>query len=132
MAHQLSTEDKDLIQAARHIISLRFKADWHSIGRSLRTHSGKVFSSVHLEAHIGRVAICAEAVALGMAAASGDTEIDTVVAVNHMGEVVAPCGMCRELISDYSPAAKVIVPAKNGEEVISVSKLLPNKYVNKA
>jgi cytidine deaminase len=87
-----------------------------------------VFSAVHLEAHVGRVAVCAEAVAIGMGAAVGDTEIETIVAVDRAGEVVAPCGMCRELISDYAPGANVIVPGPAGPELVPVGQLLPNKY----
>jgi cytidine deaminase len=94
----------------------------------MRTRSGKVFRAVHLEAFVGRVAVCAEAVAIGMGAADGDTEIETIVAVNRAGEIVTPCGMCRELISDYSPLAKVIVPGDAGPKLVSVGELLPNKY----
>lgn len=39
---------------------------------------------------------------IGAVATSGDTQIDTIVAVNELGAIVSPCGMCRELISDYS------------------------------
>ena len=63
-----------------------------------------------------------------MAAAEGDTEVDYVLAVNSKGEVVSPCGMCRELISDYSPNAKVIVPVPDGHTVTTVKELLPNKF----
>jgi len=132
MGTQLSNDDKALVGEARRIISLRYKENWHHIGCALRTRSGKIFSVVHLEAHVGRIAVCAEAVTIGMAAALGDTEIDTIVAVNRNGEVVAPCGMCRELISDYAPMARVIVPGECGEEVVPVTGLLPNKYVRKS
>jgi cytidine deaminase len=88
-----------------------------------------VFTAVHLEAYIGRVAVCAEAIAVGMGAAVGDTNIEVIVAVNRDGDVVAPCGICRELISDYAPRAKVIVPGIAGPELVSVATLLPNKYV---
>jgi cytidine deaminase len=94
----------------------------------MRTRSGRVFQAVHLEAFVGRVAVCAEAVAIGMGAADGDTDIETIVAVNRAGEVIAPCGMCRELISDYSPLAKVIVPGEAGPQIVAVAELLPNKY----
>ena len=96
---------------------------------ALRTRSGKVFSAVHLEAYIGRVAVCAEAVAIGMGAAAGDTDIELIVAVNRAGDVVAPCGMCRELISDYAPQAEVCVSSATGPTRVQVSVLLPgNKY----
>ena len=127
----LSNENRALVHEARKIIEKRFKPNWHQVGSALRTRSGKIFSAVHLEAHVGRIAVCAEAVTLGMAAAEGDTEIDTIVAVDHLGNIVSPCGMCREFISDYSPNACVIAPGNNGEEVIMIGKLLPNKYARK-
>jgi len=37
---------------------------------------------------------------IGIAASEGYTEIETIVAVNEQGDVVSPCGMCREVISD--------------------------------
>jgi cytidine deaminase len=121
----LDSNDKKLIEAARSIISKRFKEDYHHVGAALQTKSGKIFSAVHLEAYIGRVAVCAEAIAIGMAAAEGDTEIETIVAVDRQGQVVPPCGMCRELISDYAPSCKVIVTE---EESTAINELLPRKY----
>jgi cytidine deaminase len=56
----------------------------------MRTRSGKVFEAVHLEAYVGRVAVCAEAIAIGMGAAAGDTQIECIVAVNRSGDVVTP------------------------------------------
>lgn len=124
----LNEKDRALVAAAREIIAKRFKEDYHHVGAALRTKSGKVYSAVHLEAYIGRISVCAEAVALGMAAADGDTQIDTIVAVDRRGEVVSPCGMCRELVLDYSRDAKVIVIGANGEESMPMASLLPQKY----
>lgn len=124
----LSQPDQDLVEAAKAIIKLRYKEDWHHVGAALRTRSGKVFSAVHLEAYIGRIAVCAEAIALGMAAAAGDTEIDTIVAVNKDGKIVSPCGMCREMISDYSPNAVVIIMREGHVSAVQISELLPEKY----
>jgi cytidine deaminase len=50
------------------------------------------------------------------------------VIVNRGGEVVAPCGICRELMSDYAPDAEVIAPGAEGPERASIRTLLPNKY----
>jgi cytidine deaminase len=124
----LNEANQALVAAAQAIIAQRFKEDYHHVGAALRTKSGQIFSAVHLEAYVGRIAVCAEAIALGMAAATGDTAIDTIAAVNRRGEIVAPCGMCRELISDYAPDAQVIVPNDSGPEVVPVLMLLPNKY----
>jgi cytidine deaminase len=124
----LTREDRALIDAARRIIALRRKPEWHSVGCALRTRSGRVFTSVHVGAYVGRIDVCAEAIAIGMGAAEGDTDIATIVAVNKEGHVVAPCGMCRELIADYGPGARVIVPGPAGDQVVPIAELLPNKY----
>ena len=120
----IELKDRELIENARAIIAKRFKENYHHIGAALRTKSGKVFSAVHLEAYVGRVAVCAEAIAIGMAAAAGDTQIETIVAVNSHGRVIPPCGICRELISDYSSECKVIITEV---ESISIGELLPKK-----
>ncbi len=113
--------DEKLIEKARLIIRKRYKEGCHHVGAALRTQSGKEFASVHIEAYVGRITVCAEAIAIGMAAAYGDTEIDTIVAVNSQGKVVPPCGMCRELILDYSPDAKVILEENNHYKTMLVS-----------
>ena len=125
MVSPVELKDKDLIENARSIITKRFKEDYHHVGAALRTKSGKVFSAVHLEAYVGRVAVCAEAIAIGMAAAAGDTELETIVAVDRKGRVVPPCGICRELISDYAPRCNVIV---TDTEILTINELLPRKY----
>lgn len=127
-ASLLSAADMALVDAARRIIALRRKPEWHSVGCALRTRSGRVFTSVHVGAYVGRIDVCAEAIAIGMGAAEGDTDIETIVAVNKDGHVVAPCGMCRELIADYGPQARVIVPGPQGDQGVSIASLLPNKY----
>ncbi len=124
----LDPRDQQLVEIATELISKRFREDYHHIAAALRTVSGKIFTGVHVEAYIGRITVCGEAVAIGAAATGGDTEIDTIVAVNELGDIVSPCGMCRELISDYGPDAKVII-VRQGEPVkVPVLELLPDKY----
>ena len=106
----LSKADQELIAAARAAIKQRYRDDWQEVGAALRTRSGKIFTGVNLDAYLGRMAVCAEAVALGRAFAEvGDDGIETIVAVRHPPPdekdqtiaVVSPCGACRELIFDY-------------------------------
>jgi len=125
----LSEQDHHLVEIARELIARRFREGYHHIAAALRTTSGQIFTGVHVEAYIGRITVCGEAVAIGAAATGGDTAIDTIVAVNELGTIVSPCGMCRELISDYAPAAQVII-LRQGEPVkVPVLELLPDKYV---
>ena len=133
----LTARDLELIEAASEAIRRRYRYDWQEVGAALRMRSGKIFTGVSLDAYLGRMAVCAEAVAIGQAITnSGETAIETIVAVRHpppeekdrLIAVVSPCGACRELIWDYDRNARVIVPAPNGSKVIAISDLLPNKY----
>jgi cytidine deaminase len=134
---QLGKADKELIAAAQATIKRCYRDDWQEVGAALRTRSGKIFTGVNLDAYLGRMAVCAEAVALGRAVADlGDAGIDTIVAVRHPPPedadqtiaVVSPCGACRELIFDYDPEARVIVPNGKSPSIVSIADLLPNKY----
>ena len=134
---KLGKSERELIAAATAAIKQRYRDDWQEVGAALRTRSGKIFTGVNLDAYLGRMAVCAEAVALGRAVVDlGDAGIETIVAVRHPppGEkdqtiaVVSPCGACRELIFDYDPKARVIVPNGKAQAVVPIAELLPNKY----
>ena len=134
---KLGKADKELIAAATAAIKKRYRDDWQEVGAALRTRGGKIFTGVNLDAYLGRMAVCAEAVALGRAVVdSGDAGIETIVAVRHPPPdekdqaiaVVSPCGACRELIFDYDPKARVIVPDGTSPAVVPIAELLPNKY----
>jgi cytidine deaminase len=133
----LSDRDQELIAAAARAITQRYRNDWQEVGAALRTREGRVYTGVNLDAYLGRMAVCAEAVALGRAVTeTGETGIETIVAVRHPEpleadpsiRVVSPCGSCRELIWDYDRNARVIVPTANGAAIVAIGELLPNKY----
>jgi cytidine deaminase len=133
----LSKQDNELIETARAAIKPRYRNDWQEVGAAMRTRDGRIVTGVNLDAYLGRMAVCAEAVALGRAITDFDkVGIDTIVAVRHPKphdkdrtiSVVSPCGACRELIWDYDRNARVIVPGENGPVVVTIADLLPNKY----
>jgi len=137
LSNFLSAQDIELMEVARAVIRRRYRNDWQEVGAALRTRTGRIFTGVNLDAYLGRMAVCAEAVALGqMVTEVGETGIDVIVAVRHPRTseadqtiaVVSPCGSCRELIWDYDRNARVIVPGENAPTVASIGELLPNKY----
>jgi cytidine deaminase len=134
---KLGIAEQELINAAVAAIKERYRDDWQEVGAALRTRAGTIFTGVNLDAYLGRMAVCAEAVALGRAVVDlGDAGIDMIVAVRHPPpyekdqevKVVSPCGACRELIFDYDRNARVIVPNGETPAVVPIADLLPNKY----
>ena len=136
----LQPRDLELVEAAKAVIGLRFRLDWHHVGCALRTKAGRIYTSVNLEAYVGRVAVCAEPIAVGQAVAAGDADLDVIVGVLHRYDesdpvqfrAGTPCGICRELLSDYMPEGYVIVPLDGELRRVRVRDLLPERYNRKA
>lgn len=134
--NEITQEDQQLVEAARDTIKRLYVFERHHVGAAVRTKTGEVFTAVHLEANVGRVAVCAEAMAIGKAISEGFNDFDTIVAVLHPDpdnenreiRVVSPCGMCRELLGDYGPQINVILPDGGDLRKCAVSDLIPFKY----
>ncbi len=135
-AAPLSHADHELIEAARAVLLKHYKPFWHTVAAALRGRDGRIWTGVHLGATVGRLSICAEAVALGRAVMDGDGTIECAVAVRHPKPdesvreiaVVPPCGACRENLMDHAPDAAVIVQTAEGLRRVPVRTLLPHPY----
>lgn len=131
----ISAEDEKLLRRAEEILGRVWVHGRHEVATALRAADGSIHTGVHVEGSCRRSSICAEGVALGTARAAGIPlgEVVTVVSVQikpaDTFRVIAPCGVCRELISDYSPDATVWLTAPDTDEVIAVRALdlLPEK-----
>lgn len=127
--YPLLDEDFELIEAAKEKIISLYEEDKHHVGSAIRTETGKIVSAVHIEAYIGRVSVCAEAITIGKAISEQEKNFNTIVAVRHPYSdevnrelrVVSPCGMCRELISDYSPDCFVILELNEENVKVKIS-----------
>jgi cytidine deaminase len=134
----LESIDYELIKEAEKVIEKNYRYERHHIGSAVRTKTGKIYSAVHVEANVGRITVCGEAMAIGKSISEGDHEFETIVAVAHPHPheniekcwVVAPCGMCRELISDYGKDTDVIISYKGELVKCNVMQLLPEKYTS--
>lgn len=142
MLNVRTLEDIDyiLIKEAEKVIEKNYRYGRHHIGSAVRTKSGNIYSAVHVEANVGRITVCGEAMVIGKSISEGDHEFETIVAVAHPHPhedldncwVVAPCGMCRELISDYGKDTDVII-SYNGKLVkCNIMQLLPEKYTSES
>lgn len=132
----LTSDDDALIDAARVVLLRHYRPFWHTVAAAIRSRDGRIWTGIHLGATVGRLSICAEAIAIGRAVMDGDGTIDCVVALRHPKPdeavqevaVVSPCGACRENITDYDPAALVIVRGPAGLHKLPVRALLPLPY----
>jgi cytidine deaminase len=136
MATALSSSDQELVDAARQVITDRYKENRHHIGAALRAASGRIYTAVHLDTYVGRASVCAEAIAVGQALSMGESNIQAIVSVRHPRpreanreiQIVSPCGICREMLADFAPDCVVLAPRPDGVARVKPVDLLPNKY----
>ena len=124
-----SPHEAEAVAAARRLIGERALEGRHHVAATVLTADGGAYTALNLECTLDRASICAEAIAIGMAVlAEKDAEVIFSVAVNRRGEVLPPCGLCRELLCDYGPAARVAVPGGGDYRVLTLPELMPVPY----
>jgi cytidine deaminase len=132
----LTEGDHELIAAANMVLEGHYRPFWHMVGAAIRSRDGRIWTGLHIGTTVGRLSVCAEAVAFGRALLDGDGTIQTAVAVRHPKPeeedrelaVVAPCGACREMILDHAPNALIIVKDANVLIKLPIRTLLPLPY----
>ncbi len=128
--------DHELIAAANSVLENHYRPFWHMVAAAIRSQDGRVWTGLHIGTTVGRLSVCAEAVAFGRALLDGDGTIQTAVAVRHPKpdeedrelSVVSPCGACREMILDHAPDAMIIVKDAGNLVKLPIRTLLPLPY----
>jgi cytidine deaminase len=124
-----TAEDFELIELAQRVIDANTDAGpdedgAHTMGAAVRGADGRMFAGVNLFHFTGGP--CAELIALGAARANGGRGITTIVAVgNHGRGVVGPCGRDRQVLFDYYPGIRVLLPTIEGVRVVTIETLMP-------
>lgn len=128
----LTSDDHVLVELARQTIDAATDAGpnqdgVHTMGAAVRSADGRTFVGVNLYHFTGGP--CAELVALGAARAAGAKNITHIVAVgNHGRGVKSPCGRDRQVLSDYYPEIRVIMPFPDGLRSVLAFELLPLSF----
>ena len=64
--------DHALIAAAHEVLARHYKPFWHTVAAAIRGRDGRMWTGLHIGATVGRLSVCAEAVAFGRALLEGD------------------------------------------------------------
>lgn len=125
-SRELTRDDEELIEFARSIVDANTDGDdgIHTMGAAVRGADGKIYGGINLYHFTGGP--CAELVALGHARASGARELSAIVAVGNCGRgPVGPCGRDRQILFDYHPGIRVILPTPDGIRSVRIIDLMP-------
>ncbi|NUM43842.1 MAG: cytidine deaminase [Anaerolineales bacterium] len=120
----------ELTQYAKSVLNprrLSDDADAGGVGAALLTDSGKVFTGVCIDTACS-MGFCAEHAAAAAMVTAGENRVMKMVAVNWDGNILPPCGRCREFISQLHSdnfQAEVLVRAAT---VVTLRELLPHDW----
>lgn len=102
------------------------------VGAAIRSPSG-----IHVGCNVENAAfpdgICAEGGAITSMVAAGDTEILEVLVYADSDSLVAPCGGCRQKLSEFAgPEVKITMAGPDGVMVtMTMAELLPAAFLFK-
>ncbi|MEU8887120.1 cytidine deaminase [Streptomyces sp. NPDC048442] len=122
-----TADETELVAYAREIVDTHGDGDAgiHTMGAAVRDADGRMHGGINIFHFTGGP--CAELVALGNARASGARELTTIVAVGDGGRgPVGPCGRDRQVLLDFHPGIRVILPTVKGLRSVRIEELMPH------
>ena len=99
------------------------------VGATLECEDGSVYTGCNVENAVYPAGICAERNAIFHAVAEGHTRFRRIVIAGRSADFCVPCGVCRQVIREFSPDLEVICLNGHGrEKVFTLSELLPYSF----
>ncbi|MGA9756111.1 MAG: cytidine deaminase [Desulfobaccales bacterium] len=121
------TQRQQLIDAARRAREAAYAPYSNfKVGAAVLTAAGEIFSGCNIENASFGATICAERVAIFTAVAGGCRGLTALAVIADTPEPVAPCGMCRQVLAEFSPDCRIIMANLAGQKrLVNLKELLP-------
>ncbi len=100
----------------------------YAVGAALLVPDGRLYSGCNVESVSFSPTICAERTALVKAISEGAREFTAVAVATRDGG--SPCGVCRQLLYEFSPSMRVILADLDGNLHLTttLNALLPHGF----
>lgn len=136
-SQECSNNHQDSIMLSLLQRSVKAKEHSHSpyskfrVGAALLTDTGEIIDGCNVENASYGLSICAERTALVKAVSMGFKKFLAVAVSTDMEEFIAPCGACRQFISEFGSSCDVyLVKPDLSYKKISISELLPLAFTS--
>ena len=125
---------EDLYKAAKNVqnpreVSERIYAG--GVAAAIEASSGKIYTGVCVDTSC-TLGICAERNAIFNMITNGDNKVKRVLAIMSDGKTGAPCGACRELMTQLMPKSyqhvEIMLDYKK-EKVVTLGELTPEWWI---
>jgi cytidine deaminase len=96
----------------------------YRVGAALLAEDGRVFAGANVENASYGLCLCAERSAVGAAITAGVRRFAAIVVVTGGERPGSPCGMCRQVMSEFAPSFPVRCIAESGAMLESTTEAL--------
>lgn len=126
--------DKELIELAIKARELAYAPySNHKVGAALVGKSGKIYTGCNVENAAYSPTNCAERTAVFKAVSEGEREFTAIAIVGGIGdklsELCAPCGVCRQVLSEFcSGDLRIVMGTPDNITVSTLKDILPYSF----
>lgn len=99
------------------------------VGAAVLTDDGTVYTGCNIENSSYGATVCAERTAVLKAVSEGKRKIIKLAVASDTLDITYPCGICRQVISEFMPEGDIISGNNNSIKVFSISELMPHGFV---
>lgn len=103
------------------------------VGAALLTENDKVYTGCNIENASYGATNCAERTAIFKAVSEGEKNIKAIAIVGSQEELTFPCGICRQVISEFALGDMKVIIGKNENEYVvkTLEEILPGAFTKK-
>ncbi len=97
------------------------------VGAAVLTKNGNIYTGINIDTDCS-LGMCAERNAISTMITNGEFEIKMVAAVNKKGQVLPPCGACREFMMQLKNSKDIEILVDNNGTIVKLKDLMPYSY----
>lgn len=103
------------------------------VGAAIITEDGSVYSGCNIENASYGATNCAERTAIFKAVSEGHNKIKALAVVGDTSTYTYPCGICRQVISEFAEENTPIILAKNEKDYLikTLEDILPGAFTKR-
>ncbi len=121
-------EEEKMLEMAREAMTFSYSPySGYPVGACVKCSDGTFYTGCNIEnASFGAV-ICAERTAIFKAVSEGKRSFEAIAIASHTS-APWPCGICRQVMNEFSPKMRVLVTWDGGVDAAPLSALLPHGF----
>ena len=118
--------DQELVEVAKKYREYAYAPySKFKVGAAVLTKEGRVYGGCNIENASYPVTNCAERTAIFKAVSEGEHEFAAIAIVADTPGPCAPCGMCRQAISEFRIERIIMANSKGDMQAVSLEEILP-------